>query len=68
MSVLLSQVIVGLVSAIGGWLAKVLHNWYTKQKMIKQTQAQADASVLPLKSATTGADIEKATNSALNGF
>lgn len=49
MSVLLSQVIVGLVSAIGGWLAKVIHNWYVAKQQTDAIQTQNETAAAVVK-------------------
>lgn len=61
---ILGYLATALVSAIVGWLSKVVHSWLQDRK----TESEAKESVQPLKNAKTGEEIDKATDSALGGF
>ena len=61
-------VVTAILSAIGGWLLKVFHNWYTDVSQNKQAASDAQASVQPLKDAQSADDISKATDNALGGL
>ena len=65
-----SYLTTAVLSALGGWLLKVFHNWYTDVSQNQQAASQSDDSVQPLKNAdpNDGTAIDKASDSALGGF
>lgn len=63
-------VVTAVLSALGGFLLKVLHGWYTNIEQDKQAQNQAQQSVDPLKKAdpNDAKAIDSATDGALGGL
>lgn len=63
-------VVTAIISAIAGWLGKMVHSWYTNVEQDKQATQDARQSVAPLKAAPEGdADaIDKASSGALGGI
>lgn len=61
-------VVTAILSALGGWLLKILHNQYQDVSQNKQAADQAQQSVQPLKDAKTADEISKSTDSALGGL
>lgn len=63
-------VVTAILSALGGWLLKILHGWYTDVEQNKAAETQAQQSVQPLKDAdpNDGNAIDKASDSALGGL
>ena len=70
LSSIAGYVVTSVLSALGGWLLKVLHNWYTNVSQDKTAATEAQQSVQPLKDAdpNDGNAIDKASNSALGGL
>lgn len=68
LSTIWASLIANAVPAILGWLAgvltKLIHGWIQEY----QTKKESQDSVQPLKDAKTGANIDKASDSALSGF
>lgn len=64
LTTIISNVVVAVLAALGGWLLKVLHI-ARQDAAIKQ---QEEASVQPLKDAKTATEIDKATDSSLGGL
>lgn len=64
LTAIISNVVVAILGAIGGWLLKVLHI----ARQDAATDKQEQESVEPLKKAKTAEEIDKASDDALGGL
>lgn len=60
MSAIISNVIISLVSAIGGWLLKEFHIWYTDKKI--------DSAATEQQNAKTASDVDAASKDVSANF
>ena len=70
LSSVVGYVVTAILSAVGGWLLKVIHIWYTNMEQDKQAEHDAQKSLDPLKQADPkdGKAIDGASDGALGGF
>lgn len=65
-----SKVVIAILSALAGWVAKIIHGWMTNIEQDKKAKQDAEQSVQPLKNAKEDdADaIDRAADGALDGL
>ncbi len=68
LTTIITNVVIALLSALGGWLAKVFHIYMQDKKEAAPDEAKTAQITKELQDAQNAADLEKAAQDAANNF
>ncbi len=68
LTTIITNVVIALLSALGGWLAKVFHIYLLDKKETANDEARAAQVTKELQDAKDAEELEKAARDAANNF
>lgn len=68
LSSVVGYVVTALISALGGWLLKILHTYTQDKKEAAEDEAKTAAATKALQDAKTKEDLENAAKDIANNF